>query len=242
MVGEIDEQMNLDMEPLDIKTWKPQGKCNLCGKTYKKGGMTRHLTACLKKPNIYNLPTGEGSSNKTKTFNLVVEGSYDPEYWMQLLTPVDMKLEELDSFLRCIWLECCGHLSEFRIEGQTYALSPIEELDDESMEAKLGEVLSPGTKFCHYYDFGSTTELTLKVISEQEIGKRISSIKILSRNDPPPIPCSCGELATTVCTECMWSEKGWLCNKCAKKHKCDDMYLPVVNSPRVGICGYTGSD
>jgi len=34
---------------------------------------------------------------------------------------------------------------------------------------------------------------------------------------------------------------GWLCDECAPKHKCgEDMLLPVVNSPRVGKCGYTG--
>ena len=35
--------------------------------------------------------------------------------------------------------------------------------------------------------------------------------------------------------------EGWVCDECAPKHKCgEDMLLPVVNSPRVGMCGYTG--
>ena len=29
-------------------------------------------------------------------------------------------LEELDDFLRGAWLECCGHLSDFEIDGITY--------------------------------------------------------------------------------------------------------------------------
>ena len=51
----------------------------------------------------------------------------------------------------------------------------------------------------------------------------------------------CGKPATQVCTECMWENTGWLCDECASKHDTDEeMFLPVVNSPRVGMCGYTG--
>jgi hypothetical protein len=33
----------------------------------------------------------------------------------------------------------------------------------------------------------------------------------------------------------------FFCDKCGKKHKShDEMFLPVVNSPRMGVCGYTG--
>ncbi|MDI6903856.1 MAG: hypothetical protein QMC77_09015, partial [Methanocellales archaeon] len=54
---------------------------------------------------------------------------------------------------------------------------------------------------------------------------------------------SCGKTATRVCTQCVWSGEGWLCDECAGKHECgEDMLLPVVNSPRVGMCGYTGED
>jgi hypothetical protein len=31
------------------------------------------------------------------------------------------------------------------------------------------------------------------------------------------------------------------CDKCLTKHECgDEMSLPVVNSPRMGVCGYCG--
>jgi hypothetical protein len=61
-------------------------------------------------------------------------------------------------------------------------------------------------------------------------------------NEPPSIPCmSCGKIAAQVCTECLWSGEGWLCDECAAEHECgEEMLLPVVNSPRVGVCGYTG--
>ena len=35
----------------------------------------------------------------------------------------------------------------------------------------------------------------------------------------------------------------WLCEDCAKTHECgEEMLLPVCNSPRLGVCGYCGSN
>ena len=40
---------------------------------------------------------------------------------------------------------------------------------------------------------------------------------------------------------CIEEGAGLLCSHCAKKHECgEDVQLPVVNSPRMGMCGYTG--
>lgn len=42
---------------------------------------------------------------------------------------------------------------------------------------------------------------------------------------------------------CLYEENGLLCERCAEKHHCgDEMWLPVVNSPRTGMCGYTGPE
>lgn len=220
-----------------------QGKCNLCGSTFSKQAMTKHIQACKKRESTSETSTGRGAG-KTKIFHLVAEGRYLPDYWLHLEVPADAKLKTLDDFLRQIWLECCGHMSAFTIEGQVYSVAPMAEYDDKSMNIKLDSVLEPGMKFFHEYDFGTTTHLTLKVISEGESELKGKDIQVLARNEPPPIPCqSCGKMATQVCTECLWSGegKGWLCDQCAAEHKCgEDMLLPVVNSPRVGMCGYTG--
>jgi hypothetical protein len=161
---------------------------------------------------------------------------------MHLEIPADATIEVLDGFLRQIWLECCGHLSAFTVEGKRYSAEPMDDFNDETMDIKLDEVLKPGMKFFHEYDFGSTTHLTLKVVSEQESQIKGKSVRVLARNDPPPILCtSCGKMATQVCAECICNDEGWLCDQCAAEHKCgEEMLLPVVNSPRVGTCGYTG--
>jgi hypothetical protein len=42
-----------------------------------------------------------------------VEGAYQKEYWLFLDIALNATLEDLDAFLRQIWLECCGHMSGF---------------------------------------------------------------------------------------------------------------------------------
>jgi hypothetical protein len=39
---------------------------------------------------------------------------------MHLEVPADATLTDLDEFLRETWVECCEHLSAFRIAGVSY--------------------------------------------------------------------------------------------------------------------------
>jgi len=214
------------------------GKCSLCGGIFDKAAMTQHLKSCKRKQEAAATPK---TGAKTKAFHLLVEGRYLAEYWMHLAVPAHATLDTLDRFLRDTWLECCGHMSAFEIDGTTYSVEPMD-ADEEGMDVKLKDVLAPGMKFSHEYDFGSTTHLRLKVVSEEQSGPTGRGIRVLARNEPPPIACvKCGQPAAQVCVQCLYSGKGWLCEKCASEHKCDEeMFLPVVNSPRVGVCGYTG--
>jgi len=215
-----------------------KGTCELCKSSFSKNGMTKHLKTCILK----NIGSKGKQNRKRKFFHIVVMGYYEPDYWMHLAVPAKAKLQTLDQFFRDIWLECCGHLSAFEINGKRYSVSPMEEYGERGMSKKIGDILEPGIVFHHEYDFGSTTELGLKVISEFEANIKDMSIKILSRNDAPEIRCDkCGKMATQVCTQCIYEGLGWLCDDCAEDHECgEEMMLPVVNSPRVGVCGYCG--
>ncbi len=93
------------------------------------------------------------------------------------------------------------------------------------------------------YDFGSPTALKLKVYSMRRDHTPLKKIALLARNLDPDYPCEvCDEkTATIVCVVCMWDGSGWLCDECAKEHRCtSELLRPVVNSPRVGQCGYCG--
>jgi hypothetical protein len=96
--------------------------------------------------------------------------------------------------------------------------------------------------FEHTYDFGTSTELSLKVISARQGLAQGKAVRIMARNDPPDIRCDvCGKPATGICCECSDEVTGRVCDECGKKHECgEDMLLPMVNSPRMGMCGYTG--
>ena len=224
-------------------TRRMEGKCGLCNTTFSKAAMTKHLMLC-RQGRVVKTSLDSRRLQKEKILHLAVEGRHLPEYWMHLEVLANATLEDLDAFLRRAWLECCGHLSAFTIKGKQYMSDPSEEFGDEGMDVSLGKVLSVGTRFYHEYDFGTTTELALKVVSERmgRIGRK--SIQLLARNNPPLITCgSYKKAATKVCSQCNYSDEGWLCDECAKEHECgEEMLLPIVNSPRVGMCGYTGQE
>jgi hypothetical protein len=214
------------------------GRCELCGHVAGKAQMTRHLKACL----AGKAETGDLTA---RVFHLVIEGRGLPMYWLHVEIPGAMTLENLDAFLRGIWLECCDHLSCFTIDGQRYSVQPAESFfggrREQTMRAKIYSVLREGLKFAHEYDYGSTTELSLRVMRTRE-GRfaKYPGIALLARNEPPAWVCSmCGKPATRVRTT------GWglgldslCCDDCGEGD--EEGYLPVVNSPRTGVCGYSG--
>lgn len=214
------------------------GQCAFCQGKFDKTAMSNHLKSCEKR----GVAPARGKQRRTvPLFQLSVEGLHAPEYWIQLDVPADSTLGDLDNFLRGLWLECCGHMSSFTIDEQRYGVTDDAELGEEVMnEVRVEDVLEPGLKFRYEYDYGSTTELALRVLSVHE-GEGKGPV-LLARNQAPEIPCSaCGKPAKSVCSQCIFDGSGWLCNKCARKHECgEEMLLPVVNSPRVGVCAYTG--
>lgn len=226
------------------------GRCTLCGETYTKQGMTRHLRSCTQN----HVDAGD-----RPTFHLSIGDAYRTNYWMHVEIEQETTLAALDEFLRDIWLECCGHMSSFTIDDVEYVKPYTEEesmlgfgVERRDMDISLGELLEGGLEFTHEYDFGTTTELSLRVadLGYGDTGDEglqdhgYGAIRVLARNEPPEIKCeTCGAPATSVCTEHLYRQESeaWLCEDCTAAHEWDDhLFLPVVNSPRVGVCGYTG--
>lgn len=213
-------------------------KCNYCGELFGKVAIKRHLEKC------------EVRKEKTQPGEEVyywvqVQGYYQKEYCMYLDVSAKASLKDLDQFLRDRWLECCGHLSRFRIEGKIYDSDPDPDNmfgRNKSMKVKLNDVLYEGLEFIHEYDFGSTTVLKLKVISTKTGAKRKEKVILMARNLPPEFVCvECGRPAVQLCSCCIYKEDAFYCTECGEEHECgEDMMLPVVNSPRMGVCGYCG--
>lgn len=205
-----------------------KGRCKYCGKLYSKAGMTKHLASCEQRKAVVNAKKGR----RKNYFHIIAEDKYSSDYWMHLKVLDEITLFRLDLFLKDVWVECCGHLSIFTIEGITYSSYKDSEFNDENMDFRLCDILDMGMRFLYEYDLGSPTELILKVADEMQEVPKGEPIQIIARNEAPIYECS----------ECIYEDEGWLCDQCATEHECgEDMLLPVVNSPRVGICGYTGS-
>jgi hypothetical protein len=234
-----------------------QGTCYLCKGTFPKASMTRHLTKCLAAHDPAE-GAAKAKAKKGKLVRVVVEAKGDPRYWLHLEMPATARLRDLDQFLRDIWLECCGHLSAFKVEGKKrsaphslanlMSADPMDwrDPDEVDMEEQVGEVLRKGSKLSYDYDFGSTTCLSLKGVDEREgLVVKPHEVRLLARNDPPHIPCGkCHAApAAVIDMENSYDESGWLCERCAEEEgvSIEEFSLPVVNSPRTGVCGYTGN-
>lgn len=192
-----------------------KGNCYLCGVELGKVAMKNHI---LK----YHSREGEGQECRL----LKIEGAYDKDYWLYLDIPVDKTLTVLDTFLRKIWLECCGHLSQFNGTGKS---------------SKIGR-FSVGDKFRHEYDMGDTTETLITVAGTTWRPVQRETVRLLAQNVPPQFQCAkCGASADFICVECAYtSDNPFYCSDCVETHEHDEMMLPVTNSPRMGVCGYDG--
>jgi hypothetical protein len=204
--------------------------------------MQRHLRVCRKRL---------GGDGEPVSFLLALQDRYLPSYWLVLEASPTATWDHLDDFLRRVWVECCEHLSCFRHAGTTYAydVSGASEWasSPRSMAHRIAATLTVGSRFSYEYDFGSTTELAGRALDLVPGARRGRAIEVLARNDPPVYPCEeCGRSATTVCALCaqVSADACWYCDDCRQRHRCGDpggdYFVPVVNSPRVGVCGYSG--
>lgn len=203
------------------------GTCFLCNEEVSHRSITKHIEKCLGKNAL------DQSSLKERIF--LIKVYCGKEFWLYIEINGSAKLENLDSCLRHVWLECCGHMSQFKINGQRYPYNG-------GMNSVIHRTLKIDTEFDYEYDFGSTTWLDGKVISSRT-GQLKNNVRLVARNHlPADIICeTCQKKPDVICTDC----QELVCDACKEDHDgCsgEDFMLPVVNSPRMGVCGYCGPD
>lgn len=200
------------------------GKCELCGTELLRSKMVAHVASCT--------AAHDRGRRVERLVQLHITTPRGPEYWLYVEAPERASLKELDELLRFVWLDCCGHLSEFRAGGAEL-----------SMESRIGNLKKKGRAFDYEYDFGSTTSLIGHVLGRCEGSPGEPPVRLLARNVPLPWACAkCGKPAAFVCSVCASSAPSTFCKTHAPDHPCakDEAFLPIVNSPRMGVCGYTG--
>lgn len=199
------------------------GVCALCGQSASKAKMLAHLATCI--------PAHAKADSSSKAVVFLFEAEGEPRYWIVMAAHAKATLRQIDDVLRELWLECCGHMSAFYVDRREITMSAV-----------AGDVFRAGSAKVRYeYDFGSTTSLVGHFLDIRS-GLARGPVRLLARNEPLHWLCAeCAEPATVVCPYCVEAD-GLYCNEHAEAHEhaAEESYLPVVNSPRMGVCGYTG--
>jgi len=207
--------------------------CFYCGMEVKKtsASIEKHLTKQC------TALVGSEKSSELAVI-LIIEATYKSDYWLIIRAKPTAKMKDLDKFIRDVWVECCGHCSAFSYNRQ-----------DIPMSYKIGEVFRCPTTIDYEYDFGSTTYLKVSsLFISDDFDKR--KISLIMQNKQPQEKCSkCNKKeAELICLSCYeHGNDAVFCSTCAKKHECTDDYdedilMPIVNSPRCGVCGYEGPE
>jgi hypothetical protein len=208
---------------------KTNGVCAYCKSEIPKNSRSilDHLSKCEGK-------TVSKTKKHADYMILLIEGKYNPEYWIVIKAKADITMKKIDKFIKDIWVECCGHMSSFSDGRSTIG-----------MTRKLDQVFEKGYKIAYIYDYGTSTDISLSLLEKIE-DTDDKDIQILLRNKEIDYTCSyCKNKAEAICPFCTDEDDGLLCGECIENHKCiqdegEDILLPLVNSPRAGVCGYTG--
>lgn len=221
------------------RTPQSRGKCQYCGEESAKSGIDRHLAKCAMRAQALQAANAGKESEET-LWHIRVQDAFAKEFWLDLEMRGSASLTTLDKYLRAIWLECCGHLSKFTVGGWGGY--------DVGKARKANDVFKKETDLLHLYDFGTTSETKIHVVGSRE-GKATTKhpIALMARNNMPEMLCNeCDKPATYLCIECLYEaeEPGtwFLCDEHAEGHPHTEYGepLPLVNSPRLGMCGYEG--
>lgn len=202
-----------------------------------KGGLAKHLSTCSQRQEAIDAANRKPGA-KQVLCHLQVQDAWGGDFWLHLEMRGSATLSTLDDYLRAIWLECCGHMSQFSVKPWDGHEIP--------MRTRVEQVFEPGVQLTHIYDFGTSSETLVRAVGVRE-GKPLTPhpIVLMARNNLPEVQCiECEQPASWLCMECMYEEgePGTLCDEHAEVHPHDDHGepFPLVNSPRVGMCGYTG--
>jgi len=216
-----------------------KGRCSFCGTILAKNGAIKHIGTCAHwKEAVEKAEVKKGKSEYLYQIRAQANGA--PQFWLDLEIRGSATLKKLDDYLRKIWLECCGHMSQFYLGKSNGSEIP--------MNARIADLFYPGAELTHIYDFGTPSETIIKTVAVRE-GKPLTShpITMLFRNEMPEYECSeCENISSWLCMDCLIEEGEWvtLCDRHEKTHSHnadeDAQTIRLVNSPRLGLCGYTG--
>lgn len=199
-----------------------QGFCKACKLSLNPAAMGDHLKTCSSITKAYlNAASGE-DENYPSVPSIILRISsqlrdWKQRYWIYVAAPKDLPLTALDSFIKSIWVECCGHNSGFRHRGMTVSrLRPI------------GATFYPTSstnEIDYIYDFGTPTELTIEYVADLPgfLFTPANHIIVLARNKQARMKCHVCEQMTA---KWIYTSGGYdflpTCTACKVKYTEDD--------------------
>lgn len=214
-----------------------KGACIYCAAEFAKGGALKHLASCAARRAVTVTAQSRQAGSET-LHHLRVQDARRSEFWLHLEVRGSSTLKDVDFYLRRIWLECCGHMSQFSIGGWLGREIP--------KSRRVEEVFGWEGKLTHLYDFGTSSETLLRTVGLRE-GRPTTKhpVALMARNRIPEARCiDCALPAAWLCRECLTKEekRGTLCDEHARAHPHTNYGRPIrlVNSPRLGMCAYDG--
>ena len=217
---------------------KQTARCHGCSALVSTKSARNHLTSCIQR-------AGPGPNGTVPSMILVTATGDHPSarsaYLLCALLPGNATLRHIDNFLRKHWLECCGHLSLFRINGVRHHSDGFDEhpgMPASSMDQQAARVLTPHTEAHYEYDMGSTTHLRIRVspapaaASEWLRQHQLDPAAPVMQNIIPETCTGCGGPAgyTSSPEHTDWPDHR--CDRCLPSHPVH--YRPLDNSPRDG--------
>ena len=166
---------------------------------------------------------------------MILVRSEELRHWMMLIVQPTASLRHLDSFLRYMWLECCGHMSHFEIDDVQYSAcvpgpgeppmfdADLAEPDERHMVHTVEETITTGQRFRHEFDYGDTTCLDLEYVATLPVPYGYLPELI---NPPEEAAGHCDDFITIVARN-LPSERCFTCRAVADWRNYDNLYVHV---------------
>ena len=181
-------------------------QCQHCDKKFGCRKIYEHYDECLAK--LYKKKSGY-------LISMHSHGITGDLYHIYVIAGTKCKFLDIDKFLKDIWCECCGHMSEYHISKKT-SLNKYGENDI----------------FIYEYDMGDTTTVYIEIKKILEGKSNNNKIKLVHQNEKPKI----------LCIKCKINAKYYyMGDPLCKKHSDvseEEPLAKISNSPRSGFCGY----
>ena len=220
----LDRQLTERLKNLQAEAANSPGWCHICGDDIRADDATAHTQTCImyKAQRKYTVRKMDKRYARSMPIMIWVR-SEQLQHWMVLAVQPTTSLRQLDQFLRDEWLECCGHMSHFKIGQTQYSNcvpgpgdapnfdNDLAEDNEQHTVHTLEETTKHGQRFNYEFDYGDTTCLNLENVATLPIPYNYvpefinppkeaeyyaeQFITVMARNRPLERCFKCGETA-----------------------------------------------